>query len=62
MAYAKAELTMKKYLPMVITCPPAQFESLWTEYVNQMQADGIGKYEAYMQEQLDARINAWSGK
>ncbi|MDR1443660.1 MAG: extracellular solute-binding protein [Treponema sp.] len=61
MAYAKAELTMKKYLPTVITCPPAQFESLWTEYVNQMRADGIGQYEAYMQEQLDQRIKDWSG-
>ena len=62
MAYAKAEQTMRKYLPQVITCPPAQFESLWAEYVNQMRADGIAKYEAYMQEQLNQRIKAWSGK
>jgi putative aldouronate transport system substrate-binding protein len=61
MGYAKAEQTMRKYLPQLITSPPAQFESLWTEYVNQMRADGIGAYEAYMQEQLNERIKAWSG-
>ena len=62
MAQAKFELTMRKYLPQLITCQPSQFESLWTEYVNQMKADGIGKYEAYMQEQLNQRLKDWGGK
>ncbi|GHV69243.1 ABC transporter substrate-binding protein [Spirochaetia bacterium] len=61
MAMAKAEQTMRKYLPQIITSPPAQFERLWTEYVNQIKADGIGQYEAYMQGMLDQRIKEWSG-
>ncbi|MDR1902222.1 MAG: hypothetical protein LBQ88_08100 [Treponema sp.] len=62
LALSKTEQTRRKYLPQLITSPPAQFESLWTEYVNQMKADGIAQYEAYMQEQLNLRIKNWSGR
>ena len=37
---------------------PADFDSLWAEYVQQMDENGIDKYQAYMQEQLDKRIAA----
>jgi putative aldouronate transport system substrate-binding protein len=58
----KMEETMKRMLPLIITCAPAQFESAWTQYVNQLGADGSAVYEAYYQQQLDARIKAWSGR
>ncbi|MDR2419620.1 MAG: extracellular solute-binding protein [Treponema sp.] len=61
-AYQRAEQTMRKYLPQVILAAPADFERLWAEYVAQMQSDGIAKYEAYMQEQLNLRIKQWGGK
>jgi putative aldouronate transport system substrate-binding protein len=61
MAMAKATETMKKMLPQVITCAPAQFETQWAAYVNQLRADGIGQYETYMQGQLNQRIKDWGG-
>jgi putative aldouronate transport system substrate-binding protein len=60
-AFQRAEQTMRKYLPQVILAAPGDFEQLWAEYVAQMQRDGIGTYEAYMQEQLDLRIKQWTG-
>jgi len=62
LALRRMEETMKRMLPQVITAPPAQFEATWTRYVNQLKADGTATYEAYMQEQLNARIKAWSPK
>jgi putative aldouronate transport system substrate-binding protein len=62
LAQRRMEETMKRMLPLVITCAPAQFESMWTQYVNQLKADGVDVYEAYMQQQLDARIKTWGGK
>jgi len=56
------EETMKRMLPLIVTCAPARFESMWTQYVNKLKSDGVEVYEAYMQQQLDARIKAWSGK
>jgi putative aldouronate transport system substrate-binding protein len=61
-ALRRMEETMKRMLPQVITCTPAQFEATWTQYVNQLRADGAATYEAYMQQQLDERIKAWSPK
>jgi putative aldouronate transport system substrate-binding protein len=57
-ALQRCEQVMRKYLPQVIMAPPAQFESLWAEYVQQMDENGIDVYQAYMQEQLDKRITA----
>jgi putative aldouronate transport system substrate-binding protein len=62
LALRKIEETMKRMLPQIITCAPAQFEATWTQYVNQMRTDGVATYEAYYQQQLNERIKAWSGK
>jgi putative aldouronate transport system substrate-binding protein len=59
-AYQRCELSMKKYLPQIILASPSDFERLWTEYVDEMNKNGIAKYEAYMQEQLNRRIEEWS--
>jgi putative aldouronate transport system substrate-binding protein len=61
-ALRKIEETMKRMLPQLITCPPAQFDNMWTQYVNQIRSDGVAAYEDYYQKSLDARIKAWSGK
>jgi len=55
-ALQRCDATMRKYLAMCILADPADFDSLWQEYVDQMNDDGIAVYEAYMQEQLDKRI------
>ncbi|GHU22965.1 ABC transporter substrate-binding protein [Spirochaetia bacterium] len=60
MALQRAEQVMRQYLPRAILAPPAQFESIWAEYVREMNSAGIARYEAYMQEQLNIRIKAWS--
>jgi putative aldouronate transport system substrate-binding protein len=61
-ALQRCDQTMRKYLPKAILAAPADFEKVWAEYVAQMQANGIDKYEAYMQEQVTKRIADWSGK
>ncbi len=55
-ALQRCDQTMRKYLSKIILANPADFEKLWQEYVDQMNADGIAVYEEYMQEQLDKRI------
>jgi putative aldouronate transport system substrate-binding protein len=57
-ALQRCEQVMRKYLPQVIIAAPSEFESLWAEYVQQMDENGIDIYQAYMQEQLDKRIAA----
>jgi putative aldouronate transport system substrate-binding protein len=59
-AYQRCELSMKKYLPQIILANPLDFEGLWAEYVDEMNKNGIAKYETYMQEQLNRRIEEWS--
>ncbi|MDR2150207.1 MAG: extracellular solute-binding protein [Spirochaetaceae bacterium] len=61
-AQQRYEQVMRKYLPQVILAQPAQFESLWAEYVREMGKAGMADYEAYMQEQLNLRIKLWSAK
>jgi putative aldouronate transport system substrate-binding protein len=51
---------MRKYLPQIIMADPSDFERLWAEYVRQLTANSISKYEAYMREQLNKRIEEWS--
>jgi putative aldouronate transport system substrate-binding protein len=58
-AQQRYEQVMRQYLPRIILAPPAQFETLWAEYVQGMANDGIARYEAYMQEQLNLRIKQW---
>jgi len=43
----------------MILATPAQFESMWTAYVNEMNGNGLATYEAYMQEQLNLRLRQW---
>ncbi|GHU68697.1 ABC transporter substrate-binding protein [Spirochaetia bacterium] len=59
-ARVRYENTMKKYIPMLVMAAPNDFERVWAEYVKQMNDDGMAKFEAYMQEQLNLRIKAWS--
>jgi putative aldouronate transport system substrate-binding protein len=58
-ALQRCEQTMKQRLPAIILAPPAQFETLWAAYVNEMNSNGIARYEAYMQEQLNQRLKQW---
>jgi len=61
-ALQRCEQTMKQRLPQMILAPTAQFETLWTAYVTEMNANGLARYEAYMQDQLNQRIKAWNIK
>jgi putative aldouronate transport system substrate-binding protein len=58
-AITRLEQTMKQRLPQMILAPASQFESLWTAYVNEMNAAGVATYEAYMQDQLNIRLRDW---
>ncbi|MDR0442692.1 MAG: extracellular solute-binding protein [Treponema sp.] len=59
-ALQRCEQTMKKMLPQMILARTADFDRLWTEYVNEMNSNGIARYETYMQQQLNRRIQEWS--
>jgi putative aldouronate transport system substrate-binding protein len=59
-ALQRCENTMRQRLPQMILAAPAQFESLWSSYVQEMNNNGIATYEAYMQEKLNQRIKEWS--
>ena len=61
-ALQRCDSTMRKYLPKAILAAPADFDKVWAEYVAEMKANGIDKYEAYMTEQVRARVKAWSKK
>jgi len=58
-AIQRCEQTMKQRLPQIILAPPAQFETLWAAYVNEMNSNGLARYEAYMQDQLNQRLKDW---
>jgi len=58
-AYIRCEQTMRQRLPRLVLAPAAQFETLWTAYINEMNSNGIVRYEAYMQDQLNERLKAW---
>jgi len=62
-ALQRCEQTMKRLLPQMILAPTAQFDALWDAYVREMTVtNNIAVYEAYMQDQLNQRIRAWSGR
>ena len=62
-AMVRCEETMKRRLPQIVLAPPADFERLWNDYVQEMTVTNrVADYEAYMQDQLNQRIRAWSGK
>jgi len=58
-ALSRCEQTMKQRLPRIIISPPAQFETLWTAYVKEMNDNGLSTYEKYMQDQLNTRLKTW---
>jgi putative aldouronate transport system substrate-binding protein len=62
LAWQRAEALYRKYLPRIILGRPAQFESLWEEYVAELGKIGLDKYEAFMQKEIDKRIEKWSPK
>lgn len=56
LALARLEETMKARLPAIILAAPAQFETLWTQYVQAMEAAGLATYNAHMQQELDRNL------
>jgi len=61
-ALDRQEQLRRQRLPQMILAVPAQFDGLWADYVKASNDAGIAQYEAYMQQQLDARIKARGGK
>jgi putative aldouronate transport system substrate-binding protein len=61
-AWKRAEEIYRRYLPRIIMGRPAQFESLWNEYVGELAKTGLDKYEAYMQQEVRKRVERWSPK
>jgi len=61
-AWRRAEEVYRKYLPRIILGRPAQFERLWEEYIEELNKTGLDKYEAFMQEGVNKRIEKWSPK
>jgi putative aldouronate transport system substrate-binding protein len=62
-ALQRCEQTMKQRLPQMILAAPAQFETLWNQYVQEMTVtNNIAVYEQYMQEALNQRIKDWGIK
>lgn len=62
LAWQRAEALYRKYLPRIILGRPAQFESLWEEYVAELGKTGLDTYEAFMQKEINKRIEKWSPK
>ncbi|MCL2277510.1 MAG: hypothetical protein FWC21_06380 [Treponema sp.] len=57
LALARLEETMKSRLPAIVLAAPAQFETLWTQYVQAMESAGLAAYNAHMQGELDRTLN-----
>ena len=62
LAWQRMESLYRRYLPRIILAAPTQFEALWAEYVSELDKAGIGIYEAYVQKELNKRIEKWSPK
>ena len=62
MAWQKAEDTYRKDLPRIILARPDQFEELWQGYIDDLNKTGLEKYEAFMQNEINKRIDMWSPK
>jgi putative aldouronate transport system substrate-binding protein len=62
-ALQRCEQTMRQRLPQMILAAPAQFESLWNAYVQEMTTtNNIAAYEQYMQQALNQRLKDWGIK
>jgi len=57
LALARLEETMKSRLPAIVLASPAQFETLWAQYVQAMETAGLAAYNAHMQAELDRTLN-----
>ena len=60
MAKAKWEETGTKYLPRVILANPNEFDTVWDEYVGELNAIDIQAYTDVVTEQLAWREENWS--
>jgi len=58
-ALDRCKQTMKQRLPRMILSSTDDFERLWTAYVQEMNANGLARYEKYMQDQLNERLRDW---
>lgn len=61
-AWKRAEEVYRKFLPRIILGRQNQFETLWNEYVDELKKTGLDKYEAYMQQEINKRIEKWTPK
>ncbi|GIQ62302.1 hypothetical protein PACILC2_08700 [Paenibacillus cisolokensis] len=52
----KASDLQKKYLPKLILSDPSEFESLWTEYVNEFAKLDAKSYEAFVTKVVKDRV------
>ena len=58
-ALTRAKETMARSLPQLILAAPADFERLWTAYVQEMTVTNrIADYETYMQSNVDTRLRS----
>jgi len=62
LTWQRAEAVYREYLPRIILAPAAQFEALWQEYIGELGRTGLDKYEAYMQSEINKRIQLWTPK
>jgi len=61
-AWRRAEDAYRKNIPRIILAPAAQFEKLWEDYMTELSKTGIEKYETYMQQKVNERIQKWGPK
>ena len=61
-AWKKAEDLYRKYLPRIILARSAQFETLWEEYVSELNRIGLQEYEKFMNQEIKKRVERWSVK
>jgi putative aldouronate transport system substrate-binding protein len=59
-AWKRTEEVYRRYLPRIILGRSEQFERLWDEYIEELGKAGLEKYEAFMQEEVNKRIERWS--
>lgn len=62
LAWQRADSVYHKYLPRIVMAPKDQFDALWAEYVDELKKAGIDKYEAYMQQAINSRVEKWGAK
>jgi len=61
-AWKRAEDTYLKWLPKIILADPSEFETLWAQYVEALEACDLDVYEEFVQEGIDQRIAQWGSQ